>query len=165
MNKVFTFSIDDQKFIVTSLEDILPGMTGKIIGSDATFTVDNIDEFRIWAKWSDSNQSAWFAYQDIEEIHGMQGKQSDKSNPANTDLTYFENFKLAKEKAKESKIESQLKNFLVGLENRVTINDFGSVILTEASGYDADFVNYLNETRGWNFQPVQGCNGWEHSMS
>lgn len=165
MNKAFAFSIDDQKFIVTSLEDILPGMTGKIIDSDATFTVDHIDGFRIWAKWSNSNQSAWFTYQDIEEIFDFQNDQPNKSNIANTDLTYFENFKLAKEKAKASKIESQLKNFLVGLENRVTINDFGSVVLTEASGYDADFVNYLNETRGWNFRSVQGHNGWEHSMS
>lgn len=165
MNKAFTFSIDDQKFIVTSLDDILPGMTGKIIGTYATFTVDHIDGSQIWATWSDSNQSAWFGYEDIEEIFGMQDKQSDKSNPANQDLTYFENFILAKEKAKASKIESQLKNFLVGLENRVTINDFGSIVLTEASGYDADFVNYLNENRGWNFQLVQGSNVWEHSMS
>lgn len=160
MSKVFAFSIDDQKFIVTSLEDILPGMTGKIIGADSTFTVIRIAGNRIWATWSDSSQSSWFAYQDIEEIFGFQNKQPDKSNPADTDLTYFENFKLAKEKAKASKIESQLKNFLVGLENRVTINDFGSVILTEASGYDADFVNYLNETRGWNFRSVQGHSGW-----
>lgn len=165
MNKIFTFYIDDQKFIVTSLADILPGMTGKIIGTDSTFTVIRIDGNRIWATWSDSSHPTWFTYQDIEEIFGMQGKQSDKSNPANNDLTYFENFKLAKEKAKASKIESQLKDFLVGIENRVTINDFGSIVLTEASGYDADFVNYLNENRGWNFQLVQGSNVWEHSMS
>lgn len=165
MNKAFEFTTDDQKIIVNSIVDILPGMTGKIIDSDATFTVDHIDGPRIWAKWSDSNQSAWFTYQDIKEIFGFQNDQPTKSNIANTDLTYFENFKLAKEKAKESKIESQLKKFLVGLENRVTINDFGSVVLTEASGFDAEFVNYLNENRGWNFQPVRGSNRWEHSMS
>lgn len=145
------------------VREISTGDEGFVLGNDDG-TVHRFSTDCIYVNWvtgDDHGRLLFIKEYEIERVLVF----APSVDEANTDLTYFENFKLAKEKAKKEKFEQQLADFYNALETRIANRDFSDLVLPEAAGYDAEFATYLNETRGWNFQFDPSLNTWKHLMT